>query len=548
MTLNVYEWFSYSCNNSSDHRVVAEFDSHEKAQAMAEELRALFQAHAEQGDAANEEGEDWPQEQQPSPALTAFAEKYGTEVGEGMLWGDGDLFVDDLPEIAVLDRTVYVYHGYMSGFGDLSGVLENAGAQHIDEDRGAACFQFTATAKPGEAASLQQALDRFFAQRETTDNLCDWECPFAKRLPIYTAMERVLLVHAEDRSTFSLAIGAKAVPKLIGWLEANGASTVEAKLAGDEELAALREAEQRSQGRPHYTTTVFHRVVVDGPQQGWANLVTQIVVRGERVVLCGGGGKNLLLVSDDGGKTFVPRSVDVGTGLRCYFEDGEATYVCGQSGLLARSRDGGRTFEAVTTGAVKCAQTVLRADGALWSTGDSGAFRSVDDGVTWTKIDAIEGEIARPQDSELGLLLPTSEGRLFISRGGMIHPTGLEAAGAIWAACVTPKGTIIAVGEPGILRSTDKGATFEHVTKARGSLQNVACTASGRLVVVGQNGVLLHSGDDGASFQRVEQRHTKDWLFAVTAVGERVLVGGMNGWVLEVHDAATLAENGRSDG
>ena len=72
-------------------------------------------------------------------------------------------------------------------------------------------------------------------------------------------------------------------------------------------------------------------------------------------------------------------------------------------------------------------------------------------------LDAIEGEIARPQDSELGLLLPTSEGRLFISRGGMIHPTGLEAAGAIWAACVTPKGTIIAVGDGRILDNGQRG-------------------------------------------------------------------------------------------
>lgn len=530
--MQVYEWFSYSCNNSSDHRLVAEFDSDVRAQAMADELRTLFLAHAKQVDEAMEEGDDWVDDEEPSPALTAFAEKHGAEMGEGISWGDGDLYVDDLPEVVVLGRSVYVYHGYMGGFGDLSGVLDSAGAVQVEADNGPACLQFAVTAKPGEGAALQTALDGLFAQRETKNNLSDWDCPWERGLPIYTKLENLALVHGERDSTFVLPVAARALPALTAWLESAGAASIDAKLVNAAEIAELRKADQATL-LPRYETTVLHRELATGPAAAWETLVALIHWTDQSLVLCGGAGKNLLRVSHDGGKTFASRPVEVGAGLRGYLEEGRTVFVSGQSGLLARSVDGG-PFEAVDTGATKCAQLILRADGALWQTGDSGVFYSTDDGATWAQLSEIDGEVSRPRDSALGFLLPISTGRLYIRKDGVLRATALQASEAMWATCATPKGTILAVGKAGIWRSTDAGASFQRITVAKGSLENVVCTDSGRVVVVGEHGLVLHSADDGVTFQRVAQPHTQNWLFGVAALGERILVGGMDGWVLEV--------------
>lgn len=259
MTLHVYEWFSYSCNNSSDHRLVAEFESSDKARAMAAELHALFLENGRQAEAALDEGGDWdPWDLEPSPALKAFAGKYGGEFAEGLVWGDEGAFTEDLPEITVLGRTVYVYHGYMSGGfdGDLPALLQNAGAIRAEPHSGPAWLEFVATAKPGQIAALQAAVDGFIGQRRTHDNFCDWSCPWQHdayerpaELPIGKQLDKVVLLHDDERTTFTLPINANGVPGLIGWLEASGAAEVAARLVDDDAIAALREHErERSAG------------------------------------------------------------------------------------------------------------------------------------------------------------------------------------------------------------------------------------------------------------------------------------------------------------
>jgi hypothetical protein len=53
------------------------------------------------------------------------------------------------------------------------------------------------------------------------------------------------------------------------------------------------------------------------------------------------------------------------------------------------------------------------------------------------------------------------------------------------------------------LRATDAGTAFEKVQSGvTTSLENVACTLNGLVVVVGQAGVILRSTDDGAFLRR----------------------------------------------
>ncbi|MDF2694245.1 MAG: hypothetical protein K0S65_2628, partial [Labilithrix sp.] len=222
MTTNVYEWFSYACNNSSDHRLVAEFETGAKAAAMAKELAKVFLENAKQAEAAADEEGDWdPWDLDPSPALVAFAKKYGTRFTEGLIWGDDGAFTEDLPEVTPLGKSVYVYHGYMSGgfAGDLPGILKKAGAKKVEVESGPSWIKITAKAKAKKLTALQTAVDELMGQRRTTDNLCDWKVPWkGRKLPICRDFENLVVLHDDGGSTFTLAIGAEGIGDVQKWL------------------------------------------------------------------------------------------------------------------------------------------------------------------------------------------------------------------------------------------------------------------------------------------------------------------------------------------
>jgi hypothetical protein len=250
--MHVYEWQSYACNNSSDHRLVARFKDAKKAAAMAKEIKTVLEKNAKQcEDAANGDA-DWgdPHDLEPSPALVAFAEKYGGEFTEGLIWGDEDCFTEDVPEVAQLGDAVVLYHDYMSGGfdGDLPGILEKAGATEVACNSGPPWMKFTVQAKAGKAAALQQAVGEIFAQRTTTDNLCDWEVPWAERkgaLPIERKLDNLALVATADGVEFTMATGRRGwISNWTEWLTKKaGAAEVSVALASEADIAALRKAE-----------------------------------------------------------------------------------------------------------------------------------------------------------------------------------------------------------------------------------------------------------------------------------------------------------------
>ncbi|MFK8002230.1 MAG: WD40/YVTN/BNR-like repeat-containing protein [Polyangiales bacterium] len=277
-------------------------------------------------------------------------------------------------------------------------------------------------------------------------------------------------------------------------------------------------------------------------------ILAGITVHGSSIYLMGGLGTNLALVSHDGGDTFqrMPLCQEVNgelvpivdldgqvTGLRYAFVDGETVYVAAQFGKLLRSTNGGKSFIVHQIGTTVL-QTVFRADGRLWATGDGGAHQSIDGGESWTRVE-VEGEIVRCQGNKEEAVLPSSEGYLYLSRGGEIRKTALRAPVEIWAGCRSPQGTLLAVGAKGaIYRSTDDGALFEQVDSGvSASMQNIACLEGGVVVVVGAD-TILRSSDDGASFQRIPQDHIKGWIFGAAAFGDQVLVAGADGVVLTV--------------
>jgi hypothetical protein len=130
---HLYEWSSFSCNNSSDYRLIAEFDSPRAAEAMGAELTQFFTSHAKEHDKQSGADDfDWPGE--PTNVARAFGKKYGHAWEEFLIWGDAELEGDE-PSVGVVGRSLILYHGYSSGgFGpDVPRVLQKAGAKLVEK-------------------------------------------------------------------------------------------------------------------------------------------------------------------------------------------------------------------------------------------------------------------------------------------------------------------------------------------------------------------------------------------------------------------------------
>ncbi|MFK8001541.1 MAG: hypothetical protein AB8H86_18240 [Polyangiales bacterium] len=257
----------------------------------------------------------------------------------------------------------------------------------------------------------------------------------------------------------------------------------------------------------------------------------------EEVVAVGGYHSNCAYQSLDGGRSFdrfAPKLQN--KGLRSIQRIGKEWWVCGANGLLAHSTNLRKKYKVIKLGTRACLQTVLAADDALWVTGDSGAYRSSDGGETWARLEEVEGEITRPQDSIHGVLLPSHKGHLYLCKKGAITKTALETESSPWAATCTKKGTILVVCSKGkVHRSTDAGASFTFVqTDAPGSLENIVALDDGWIVAVGEHGAILESSDDGVSFAPLEHPFTKKWIFALHKWrGNSAMIGCEHGMIFK---------------
>jgi hypothetical protein len=138
MQIQIYR--SFSCNNSSDFRIVARFKDPKVAHYAASELARLFKEHAREGDASLDEhfasGGEYPPEK-PTEACASFGKKHGFAWKSWLHWGDDSLEGDEPAAIASDDGTVVVHHTYCGGFpGELKKFFNAIGAAKVErEDR-----------------------------------------------------------------------------------------------------------------------------------------------------------------------------------------------------------------------------------------------------------------------------------------------------------------------------------------------------------------------------------------------------------------------------
>jgi photosystem II stability/assembly factor-like uncharacterized protein len=197
------------------------------------------------------------------------------------------------------------------------------------------------------------------------------------------------------------------------------------------------------------------------------------------------------------------------------FVEDDEIWTCGFAGV-ARSRDFGASFEVLVTpkaGGTFGLNAIVRArDGAVWAAGDHGNL-FVSKGSKLTRVKGLDtNPVLAAAAGELGVVFVNGVGRLYIAENGKVRATKLYTRHALHGVCITTQQTIVAVGEDrgsagAIWRSTDRGASFSRAELPRTpGVYAIASLADGRLVAGADEGTLLVSNDDGATFQRLASR------------------------------------------
>ena len=581
MTEQVFVWTSYSCNNSSDFRLVAEFATPAQAAAMAAELAAFFAAHAKEYDARSldETADDWPGK--PTQTAIAYGEKYGHKWREYLIWGDEQLTGDE-PAVAALGSHVVLYHTYFSdAFGpDLPKVLGKAGAK-LTEKRAQdgppvihGEFELPA-GKPGERLAAQLA--EFFAQRDAAEPH-DFDPPRGMKFKQRGAVDEYAYCRDGAQIAFTWPLDPSALPAVEQHLEKAGARKLTLRLAGAREpaellrraekleLAAQKLAYQEGAKRAKPIAPAVPAAPVPAPPSELpaATLVTKLSgdyfetycgagADGETLYVVGGLSVDHALRSDDGMRftklDCKPIDRKYG-GLRGVAFDGKAVWICGEYGSIGATTRDFSTIAEVTSGTDSCLYHIARADdGALWFGGDKGYLvRMV--GKQLERIRGVTGKTEKIRATPLGLLLPATSG-LYVASGKRVKKLGL--AKPVNDVAVTPAGTIVAVGvKNSAFRSTDGGKTFRPAKlpafkQAKGKhlerpywvdtttdLMTVAVLPDGRVVIGGDQGVILASCDDGATFRTVPHQIFDGGLYGSAVFRAAVYLVGANNAVIRV--------------
>jgi hypothetical protein len=234
-----------------------------------------------------------------------------------------------------------------------------------------------------------------------------------------------------------------------------------------------------------------------------------------------------------------------------------------------------------------------RADGAVVASGTAGSFFVRDASGAWTSAPAVgtanwaglcllpsgagiavgEGKVATTSDGggswKAGKAVPEYFGQSFgssylnsvactgasrIVGGGYWTGVQSDDGGATWrgysmaaswggqaqiaSVRVGPSGTALAAGYYDYLARSVAGAAFAEVSKDDGAdwLNGLAAASGGSWWAVGEAGVILHSADDGATFQSQRVTGGED-LYAVSFFDESVGVAvGLHGYAVTTRD------------
>ncbi|WP_332851702.1 YCF48-related protein [Duganella sp. S19_KUP01_CR8] len=231
-----------------------------------------------------------------------------------------------------------------------------------------------------------------------------------------------------------------------------------------------------------------------------------IAAAGQRLVAAGERGT--ILYSDDAGASWRQASVPVGVSLTAVqFIDARQGWAVGHQGVVLHSADGGATWSKQLDG-IQAAALVLKAAADVTPQDRERALADarhlVADGPDKPFLDlhfasARSGYVL----GAYNLLFKTDDGgatwqpwQQHVANPKGLHLYGMRGAGdALYLA-----------GEQGLLlRSTDQGASFSALASPyKGSYFGLLATRGGALVAYGLRGNAYWSGDQGASWSKVD--------------------------------------------
>ncbi len=261
--------------------------------------------------------------------------------------------------------------------------------------------------------------------------------------------------------------------------------------------------------------------------------IYDLLYQGGELVASGGQGRSIVLTGDM--YTLDLPGKSPGRGVRSACLTTKSLWVVGEYGFVARSDDGGNSWEELDA---KCGNACLYsviedAQGWIWLGGDDGALAVSKDGETFKRVkNKIKGTVRRMTHTPDGeVLLPTARpgGLYVIDQKGKISQTSLESEVYLNKAVFTPHDTLLVTGDRGtLLRSTDRGESFELVDVGHkdAHFETIELFADGRVVIAGSKGLILVSEDDGQSFEQIAHYLTGETLWAAVPCEEGMLLGG----------------------
>lgn len=239
---------------------------------------------------------------------------------------------------------------------------------------------------------------------------------------------------------------------------------------------------------------------------------------GKRLVAV--GERSLIFVSDDEGRSWIPRPVDgekVLTGLAT--GDGKIMIATGHSGVILRSADGGEHWERGTVPKTQ-KEALLGAislpDGKAFAFGGYASFlESSDAGKTWEQRSILGPDIDKHfyglARNDQSLVLVGEAGLISISDDLGKHWRVVPSpySGSLFGVTYMPHGGYVAYGMRGkVMHSSDLGATWTNLESGITSpFFSATLLRDGQLVLAGKDGVLALVARDGS---RIETRHTAD--------------------------------------
>lgn len=276
-----------------------------------------------------------------------------------------------------------------------------------------------------------------------------------------------------------------------------------------------------------------------------------ITLAGNRLVAVGERG--FVLLSDDAGDSWRAVGTPVTRTLTAVAFNGDKMGVAvGHGGSLVRTEDGGDTWIEVPMdeafGESLLGVTAL-GDGRFAAYGAFGMyFDTSDGGQTWTRRTVMSEDFDRHISEVVlgrhGLLGMVGEsGTLATSEDGGMTWIRTESPypGSYFGALQADDDSWLAYGMRGsVYRSTDRGATWEKIEIGTTTSLNGGCVRSdGRIVLVGNAGLVVESSDNMQSVEVRWSPESRGFSDVVEVQGKLVVVG--EGGV-EVLDTAALVK------